>query len=351
MSKHLSEKLLTRAPYVDLVVGPDSYRRLPQLIDRLADGPILDVRLDREETYEGLDPVRHEGCRAWVTIERGCNRFCTFCIVPFVRGRERYVPVAEVVRQVENLAAEGYREITLLGQTVNAYRDGSLDFGGLLRRLGRIDGIDRIRFTSPHPSEFTPDMIATMAAEPKVCPHVHLPVQSGSDRVLAAMRRDYTRGEYLDLTDRIREAMPDVAITTDIIAGFPGETEEEFEETLELMRRIRFDSAFMFLYSAREGTAAHRDLADDVPPEEKRRRLERVVALQEQTSLEINRGLIGRTVRVLLEGESRRDPSRLHGRTGGFKTAIVPREGLVAGTFVDVRVEEATSHTLFGNPT
>ena len=348
MSKHLSEKLVDRAPSVDLVVGPDSYRRLPELIGALAGEPSLDVRLDRGETYEGIDPVRREGVNAWVTVERGCDRFCTFCIVPFVRGRERCVPAAEVVRQVEALAEAGFREVTLLGQTVNAYRDGEVGFAGLLRRLCRVDGIERIRFTSPHPSAFTPGLIETMAEEAKVCKHIHLPVQSGSDRVLAVMRRDYTAGWYLDLVDRLRGAMPGVALTTDIIVGFPGESETDLEATLDLMARVRFDAAFTFMYSPREGTAAHRELPDDVSREEKVRRLERVVALQEGVSLEINRGMVGRVVKVLVDGPSKRGPEQFHGKTEGFKTAVFPRGAVRPNTFADVRVNGATSHTLLG---
>ncbi|OGG46334.1 MAG: tRNA (N6-isopentenyl adenosine(37)-C2)-methylthiotransferase MiaB [Candidatus Handelsmanbacteria bacterium RIFCSPLOWO2_12_FULL_64_10] len=348
MSKHLSEKLVDRAPYVDLVVGPDSYRRLPDLIGRLSGEPALDVRLDRGETYVGVDPVRRQGVNAWVTVERGCDRFCTFCIVPYVRGRERCVPAAEVARQAQGLAEEGYREVTLLGQTVNAYRDGEVDFAGLLRRLCRIDGIERIRFTSPHPSEFTPGLIETMAEEPKVCKHVHLPVQSGSDRILTAMRRDYTSGKYLGLVDRIRAAMPGVALTTDIIVGFPGESEEDFRATVDLMARVRYDSAFTFIYSPRAGTAAYRELADDIPYDVKRGRLEAVVALQERVSLEINRSLIGQAARVLAEGESKRSREQFHGKTEGFKTAVFPRGAVRPNTFVDVRVTDATSHTLFG---
>ena len=348
MSKHLSEKLVDRAPYVDLVVGPDSYRRLPDLIEALAGEPSLDVRLDRGETYEGIDPVRREGVNAWVTVERGCDRFCTFCIVPFVRGRERCVPAAEVVRQVEGLAREGFQEVTLLGQTVNAYRDGEVDFAGLLRRLCRVEGIARIRFTSPHPSEFTPRLIEAMAETPKVCRHVHLPVQSGSDRVLAVMRRDYTAGWYLDLVDRLRETMPGVALTTDIIVGFPGESEVDFEATLNLMARVRYDAAFTFMYSPREGTAAHRDLPDDVSREVKVRRLERAVAFQEGVSLAIHRGMVGRTVRVLVAGPSKRDPEQFYGKTEGFKTAVFPRGKVRPNTFVEVRVDGATSHTLLG---
>ena len=348
MSKHLSEKLIDRAPYVDLVVGPDSYRGLPELIGKASGEPAFDLRMDRAETYMGVDPARRGGVNAWVTVERGCDKFCSFCIVPFVRGRERCVPAQEVVRQVNSLADEGYREVTLLGQTVNAYRDGEVGFANLLRMLAGIDGIERIRFTSPHPSEFTPGLIDAMAEEPKVCAHIHLPVQSGSDRILSAMKRDYDSGEYCRLVEKIRAAMPGVALTTDIIVGFPGESDEDFQETVDLMRNVRYDAAFMFMYSPREGTTAERELQDDIPRDLKRQRLESIVAHQEEISLEINRSFIGRTVRVLVEGESKRDPDRFYGKSEGYKTTIFPRGSTRENTFVDVSVDRVTSHTLLG---
>ena len=348
MSKHLSEKLMDRAPYVDLVVGPDSYRGLPALIGKASGEPAFDLRMDRAETYMGVDPARRGGVNAWVTVERGCDKFCSFCIVPFVRGRERCVPAQEVVRQVKCLADEGYREVTLLGQTVNAYRDGEIDFASLLRMLACIDGIERIRFTSPHPSEFTPGLIDAMAKEPKVCAHIHLPVQSGSDRILSAMKRDYDSGEYCRIVEKIRGPCPAVALTTDIIVGFPGESDEDFQETVNLMRNVRYDAAFMFMYSPREGTTAERELQDDIPRDLKRERLESIVAHQEEVSLEINRSFVGRTVRVLVEGESKRDPNRFYGKSEGYKTVIFPRGSTRKNTFVDVSVDRATSHTLLG---
>lgn len=348
MAKHLADTLPDRMPYVDLVVGPDSYRRLPELIQGTADGALLDVRLDRDEHYAGLRPVREEGTNAWVSIMRGCDKFCSFCIVPYVRGRERSVDAEEVLRQVEAAASEGFQEITLLGQTVNSYRDGRHDFSDLLRMTARVAGIRRIRFTSPHPSDFSGKLIETMAGEDKVCNYIHLPAQSGSDRVLAAMKRTYTSDAYLTLVDRLRRAMPDLCISTDIITGFPGEAACDFEATLDLMRAVRFDSAFMFKYSPREGTAAYREMPDTVTEEEKGRRLNAVIALQNEISEAINRGYVGRTLEVLVDGDARRGGGQAVGKTRGFKKVVFPKAGACPNTFVHVKVAHATSHTLMG---
>ena len=265
MAQHLSETLPVRAPFVDLVMGPDSYRRLPDLLAQSSDDALLDVRLDRSENYIGVTPVRREGTNAWVTIIRGCDKFCTFCIVPFVRGRERSIAADEIVRQVQLVAQEGFREVTLLGQTVNSYREDGCDFADLLRRVAAVDGIERLRFTSPYPVDFSDRVIEAMAELDEVCPYLHLPVQSGSDAQLSAMRRGYSIGEYRTLVKKLRRAMPDLALSTDIIAGFCGETEQDFRQTCELMEEVRFDSAFMFKYSEREGTLAAKKMPDDVP--------------------------------------------------------------------------------------
>jgi len=335
-------------PYVDLVVGPDSYRRLPKLIQGTADEALLDVRLDRDEQYVGLHPARQEGTNAWVSIMRGCDKFCSFCIVPYVRGRERSVDAQEALRQVETAASEGFQEITLLGQTVNSYHDGRHDFADLLRMTARVTGIRRIRFTSPHPSDFSDKLIETMAGEDKVCKYVHLPVQSGSDRVLAAMKRTYTSGEYRKLVDRLRNAMPGLCISTDIMTGFPGEAVCDFEATLDLMRAVRFDSAFMFRYSPREGTVAYREMPDTVAEAEKGRRLNAVIALQNEISEAINRSYIGRTLEVLVDGDARRGGGQAVGKSRGFKKVVFPKAGARPNTFVHVKVTHATSHTLIG---
>lgn len=353
MAQHLATSLPTRAPWVDLVAGPDSYARLPELLAQTADETLLDTRLSRSENYIGIDPARRQnGINAWVTIIRGCDKFCTFCIVPYVRGRERSLPADEILRQVNHLAAEGFHEVTLLGQTVNSYNDGSTSFGALLRRVAAVDGIERVRFTSPYPVDFTDEVIAAMAETDEVCPSLHLPVQSGSEAQLAAMQRGYTARQYRDLVRRLRQAMPELALTTDIITGFCGETEDDFQQTLELMQEIRFDSAFMFKYSERSGTQAARSMPDDVPEAVKKERLQRVIKLQEATSKQVNAAMVGRRVQVMVEGPSRRnapDGSTTHfGRTPQNKVTVFPQP-VPANRIVEVDVDRTTSHTLFGS--
>ena len=344
MAQHVRDRLLDAVPHLDFVVGPDAYRRLPELLDG---DPFVDVRLDREETYADITPEREAGVRAWITIMRGCDRFCTFCIVPYVRGRERSLPAAAVLAQVRAVAAGGYREIVFLGQTVNAYRDGETDFGTLLRAASDVDGIARIRFTSPHPSDMTDSVIEAMATSDTICPQLHLPVQSGSPAVLARMERGYTRDGYLRLVERLRAAIPELALTTDIIVGFPGETEADFEATLDLMRTVRYDSAFMFKYSRREHTKAAK-WEETVAEEEKSRRLQAVIALQERTAAAINAATVGQTVEVLVEGPARRRTGWLAGKTPQFKTTVFPDCGAQPGELVQVRVAESTAHTLIG---
>lgn len=350
MAKHLAEQLLDRLPYVDLVVGPDSYRRLPELIGEAAGNPALDVRLDRGEDYLELDPVRQEGTNAWITIMRGCDKFCTFCIVPYVRGRERSVPADDLLRQVRLAASEGFQEVTLLGQTVNSYHDGETDFADLLKMVASVEGIRRIRFTSPHPSDFSEKLIGTIAEESKICRFIHLPVQSGSDRVLEAMKRTYSSGRYVDLVDRLRSSLPGLCLSTDVIVGFPCEDDSDFESTMALMRHVRYDSAFMFKYSPRKGTVAYREIPDTVPETEKSRRLQAVIAQQTGISGEINRRYVGRLQEVLVEGDARRGKEQAVGKSDGFKTVVFPRDGIRTNTFVDVRITDATSHTLIGRP-
>ncbi|GIW44991.1 MAG: tRNA-2-methylthio-N(6)-dimethylallyladenosine synthase [Candidatus Binatia bacterium] len=351
MAQHVRDRLLDRLPFVDFVVGPDAYRRLPEVLKEAGPDPYVDVRLDRTETYADLAPQREAGVRAWVTIMRGCDKFCTFCVVPYVRGRERSVPAALLLEQVRQLAREGFREVVYLGQTVNAYRDGEVDFAGLLRKTNEIPELLRIRFTSPHPADMTEAAITAIAECEKVCPQVHLPVQSGSDRVLQRMARGYTVEQFLRLVETLRRARPDLALSTDIIVGFPGESREDFEATLQLMREVRFDQAFMFQYSARSGTKAAR-WPETVAPEEKQERLRAVIALQESIAFERNQAWVGRTVEVLVEGSARKRPGWLAGKTPQFKTCVFPEPttpNSLLGTLVRVHVSEANSHTLFGN--
>jgi tRNA-2-methylthio-N6-dimethylallyladenosine synthase len=357
MAEHLKSKVIERAPQVDVVAGPDSYRRIAGLIENRR-GPgapsapaVVDVKLDREEVYEGLSgAVGGDGVSGFVTIQRGCDKFCTFCVVPYTRGRERAVAPREVLRQVRAHAEAGYREVVLLGQTVNSYRHEEADFADLLRAVATVDGIERIRFTSPYPVDFTARVIDVLAEEPRVCKYVHLPVQSGSDRVLERMRRGYTAGEFRALVATLRERVPGIAISTDILSGFSGEDDDDHAATIALMNELRFDFAFMFSYSEREMTYAARHIRDDVPPAIKKQRLREIVAVQERISGEINRAQVGQRQRVLIHSRSRRSEAELFGRTDGFKAVVLPRGDLGPGDLVDVVVERANLATLFARP-
>lgn len=344
MVQHLRATLLERAPYVDVLVGPDAYRSLPGLLAGETNDPQIDLRLDRGEMYADIAPAREDGVRAWVTAMRGCDRFCTFCVVPFVRGRERSLPGAALVEQVRTLSAAGHREVVYLGQTVNAYHDGTWSFADLLRHTAEVDGIERIRFTSPHPAEMTDDLIDVMAHVAKVSPYLHLPVQCGSDRVLQRMARDYDTAAYLALVDRLREAIPTLALSTDLIVGFPGETTEDFGATLDLVRRVRYDHAFMFKYSRRTGTKAYA-LGETVSDDEKTERLQELIGLQELIAAEKNQALVGQTVSVLVEGAAKRPDGWHFGRTPQFKATVLPGPAQV-GSVVDVTIGRATAHTL-----
>ncbi|MBA3455586.1 MAG: tRNA (N6-isopentenyl adenosine(37)-C2)-methylthiotransferase MiaB [Deltaproteobacteria bacterium] len=351
MAEHLKESLAERTPAVDVIAGPDSYRRLPELLTAARSAhaqPIIDVKLDKAETYEGLSgALGGDGVSGFVTIQRGCDKFCTFCVVPYTRGRERGTPPREVLRQVRELASAGYREVMLLGQTVNSYEWDETSFAELLRAVCRVDGIERVRFTSPYPVDFTDDVIAAIAEEPKICKYVHLPVQSGSDVVLERMKRGYTVADYRAIVGGLRRAMPQIALSTDILSGFSGETEEDHAQTLALMREIRFDSAFMFAYSERDLTVAAKKLPDDIDEATKKRRLQEIIALQERVSAEVFAAHVGRAERVLVHGPSKRDPAQLMGRTDGFKTVILPAGVGAVGELVDVTIERATMATLF----
>jgi tRNA-2-methylthio-N6-dimethylallyladenosine synthase len=350
MAEHLKEKILDQAPYIDLVVGPDAYRRLPDLLAQVGTGdPVVDVKLDKHETYDGITPARGEGVTGWITIQRGCDKFCTFCIVPYTRGRERGTAPREVLRQARDLSDMGYREVTLLGQTVNSYRYEGIDFADLLRSVAEVEGLERIRFTSPYPIDFTDKLIATIAELPKVPEYVHLPLQSGSDPILSAMRRGYTLDEYRTLVRKLRAAMPDIGISTDIIVGFPDETDDDHRRTVEALEEFDFDSAFMFAYSEREGTYASKRIPDSVPDEVKKRRLTEVIALQERIGAARYAAQRGRVVEVLAEGPSRRDDGRCFGRARDFKATLFESpEPPQAGSLVRVLVEHSTSHSLFG---
>ncbi len=347
MAQHVRDTLLDRLPWVDFIVGPDSYRRLPELLGNGNGDPFIDVRLDRAETYADIVPQRDAGVRAWLTIMRGCDKFCTFCIVPYVRGRERSVDAESLIAQAHTLADEGFKEIVFLGQTVNAYRDGDVDFAELLRRTAAIDGIERIRFTSPHPSDMTDRVIAAVGEHAKICPQIHLPVQSGSDRVLANMERGYTVDEYRGIVEKLRIAVPGIALSTDIIVGFPGEDETDFQATIDLMNEVGYDQAYMFKYSQRSGTKAAK-WEETVSEDEKGRRLQTIIEQQHERAARIHQGLIGSSFPVLVEEQARRGAGWMFGKTPHFRTTIFQSTSVQPGEIVDVRIVEASAHTLTG---
>lgn len=349
VAQRLGAGLARGGPRVDFVVGTDRYDRLPDAVAAAWDGvTTVETGADPKQRYEERPRPKGAAISEFVSVMRGCDNFCSYCIVPHVRGRERSRPAESVLAEIEALVGLGTREVTLIGQNVNSYHDGELGFGDLLERADRVPGLARIRFATSHPKDLSPGLIETVAAAEHVCEHVHLPVQSGADRILGAMNRSYTRGEYLDLVASIRGAIPDASLTTDVIVGFPGETDADFRETLSLMTQVRFDSAFMFRYSVREGTAAA-ELPDDVPEETKIERLEEVITLEKAVAEEKNASLEGVTVEVLVEGPSERDPSVLFGRTRGGKATVFEGSPDLVGTLARVTVASSTAWTLRGS--
>ena len=348
MAERLKDQLLESGK-VDIVAGPDAYRSLPRLIAAASQGhPQIDVLLSREETYGDISPVRLDknGVSAFISIMRGCNNVCSYCVVPYTRGAERSRDWKTILREACDCAAPGYKEVTLLGQNVDSYRDGEVDFARLLTLVAEaVPGL-RIRFSTSNPQDISDAVLETMAAHANICRHIHLPVQSGSDRILEKMRRRYTRAGYLERVEKIRSLMPDCAITTDVIAGFCSETEEDHRDTLSLFEEVGFDAAFMFYYSERPGTLAARKYPDDVDLPTKTRRLEEIIALQNRLSLESNRRDLGKTFRVLVEGPSKRNPAELCGRTSQNKMCVWPDTVHKAGDFVDVVVNDCTQATL-----
>ena len=350
MAERLGEALLESGK-VDVVAGPDAYRSLPRLLAAASQGhPQIDVLLAREETYGDIAPVRVDknGVSAFISIMRGCNNVCSYCVVPYTRGAERSRDRRTIVREACDCAQQGYREITLLGQNVDSYRDGDCDFAQLLALVAGAVPDLRIRFSTSNPQDISDAVLQTMAAHPNICRHIHLPVQSGSDRMLEKMRRRYTRAGYLERVSKIRALMPDCAITTDVIAGFCSETEEDHRDTLSLFGEVGFDAAFMFQYSERPGTLAAKKYPDDVPPEVKTRRLEEIIAVQNRLSLESNRRDLGKTFRVLVEGPSKRNPAELCGRNSQNKMCVWPDTVHRAGDFVDVKIKDCSQATLLG---
>lgn len=340
----MAAEIRRRFPFVDLVLGTHNRHELPRLVDEVRKGrsPVEAVWQEAQDIPEGLPVRRVSGLRAWVPVIYGCNNFCTYCIVPYVRGRERSRNPQAILEEVRRLVAAGYREITLLGQNVNSYgRDlaEGTDFADLLSLLDGVDGLWRIRFTTSHPKDFSEKLIAAVASLPKVCEHIHLPAQAGSNRVLHRMNRRYTREEYLELVEKIRAAMPGVALSTDLMVGFPGETRKDFEDTLDLVRRVQFDQAFTFVYNPRRGTPAA-DWPDQVPVAEKTARIQELIRVQQEIGLARNRAEEGRVLDVLVEGPSATRPDLLAGRTRTNKTVVLPGDLTLVGRLVRVRIEE-----------
>ncbi|HVX40113.1 MAG TPA: tRNA (N6-isopentenyl adenosine(37)-C2)-methylthiotransferase MiaB [Gemmatimonadaceae bacterium] len=350
MAQRLGPQLLDKAKHVSLVIGPDGYRALPALIEGARRGERgIHTAFDLEEQYEDFQPRRFDRVKAWIPVQRGCDYKCTYCIVPTTRGPERSRQLADVVRETRAVVEEGMSEVVLLGQTVNSYNDGEHDFADLLRALGGVDGLHRLRFTSPHPNDFTDRVIDAMAEVDAVCEHVHLPMQSGSSRILKRMLRRYTREGYLDCVARLRAAIPGLSVTTDVIVGFPGETDEDFEETLAVVREVEFADAFTFKFSPRDGTPATRMPAElTVPDEVASERLARLVETVRGMSRARNLQLLGTRTEVLVEREAKRGEAMLMTRTRDFKTVLVPGTEAMLGKYLNVELTGTTGSTFTG---
>ena len=349
MAERLRKDLIEEKKIVDLVVGPDEYRRLPELIDVAFNGEKgIGVKLSRTETYDDIIPYREDGLQAWISVMRGCDKFCSFCVVPFTRGRERSRALDSVVNEIRLLSQRGFREITLLGQNVNSYIDNGNDFADLLAACAVVDRKMRIRFTTSHPQDLSDKLLYTIAEHDNLCNYIHLPVQSGSNRVLELMNRTYSIEHYLTLIDKARKIIPGVSFSTDIISGFPTESYEDHVMTLDVMRQVKYDGAYMFKYSPREGTKSFK-MDDDVPEDIKSKRLQEIIELQRQISFEVNQQLLDKEEIVLVEGLSRKSDQYLSGRTGTNKVVIFPfDEKIEEGSYVKVKINRATSATLFG---
>ena len=349
MAQSMKHDLLESKPYVDIVLGPDSYRRLPGILKRHEkdQNSQVDTTLSRFEVYEDLFPNRKKGVNAWISIMRGCDKFCSFCIVPFTRGRERSRSLDGIIAEVEQAVFDGFVEITLLGQNVNSYNYKDIRFHQLLEEVAKTQGLKRIRYTSPHPQDITYDLLITMAIHDNICNHVHLPLQAGSDRILKRMNRTYSRGQFIQLAKMIREVVPNCGISTDIIVGFPGETDGEFKKTLDVMEEIKFDSAFTFKYSPRRGTKAA-EYEDQIIDKVKQMRLEMIIAAQKFHTLERNQHYVGRVESVIAEKESRRSVNQLAGRTDSNKWVIFDKEDVQIKDMVPVHILEAKGISLHG---
>ncbi|WP_447972824.1 tRNA (N6-isopentenyl adenosine(37)-C2)-methylthiotransferase MiaB [Nitrospira sp. Kam-Ns4a] len=353
MAQNLKKELLETESLVDILAGPDAYRRLPDLLtnalERQEKG--IAVELLEYETYDDIVPERTEGVNAWIAVMRGCDNFCSFCVVPYTRGRERSRDPESILREAQALATQGYKQVTLLGQNVNSYRSGDWDFARLLTAVAEVPGIERVRFTSPHPKDFPPALLDAVASHPRICKHIHLPLQAGNDRILHLMNRTYTRRDYLRLVEAIRRRNPEIALTTDLICGFCSETDAEFEDTVRTVLEVEYHAAFIFKYSERKHTIAARKYPDDVPDAVKAARVARLVDLQKGISLRKNLATVGRILPVLVEGDAKKSPRQWMGRADNNVTVVWDKDGSRArpGDFVSIRITRASATTLFGD--
>jgi len=349
MAQRIGQQVLGEKPYIDFAVGPDSYRELPKILQQLDSAPSQQFKADVSdfESYADIYPSRIDGVSAWVAIMRGCNNFCAYCIVPYLRGRERSRPAENILEEVQRLSHEGFIEVILLGQNVNSYHNGMIDFPDLIARVGQVEGIRRVRFASSHPKDVSMKLIETIARHESICNHIHLAAQSGSNRVLKLMNRHYTREHYLSLLEKARNVIKGVSFSTDIIVGFPGETERDFLDTLDLVRQARFDNAFTFKYNPRAGTKAA-EMEETVSEQEKLTRLNTLNDLQNEITLQNYRALIGQRVKVLVEGRSKKSNEQYMGRTATNKIVVFPKRVGIIGTIVELRITAAEGHTLFG---
>ena len=349
MAQSLKHDILENKPYVDIVLGPDSYRKLPELLNRhkINKQSLVDTELSRYEVYDDLFPSRKKGINAWITIMRGCDKFCTFCIVPFTRGRERSRSIDGIVNEIKNAVKDGFTEVTLLGQNVNSYNFDGQKFHVLLENVARVPGLKRLRYTSPHPQDITIELLDIMARNDNICNSIHLPLQSGSDRILKRMNRTYTSDHFINIVRKIREILPDAGISTDIIVGFPGESEKDFSATINVMEKINFDSAFTFKYSPRNGTKAS-GYEDQINEDIKQKRLEQIISLQKSHTILRNQSYLGKIENVLIEKQSKRNIGKWAGRTDSNKWVIFDKDHASIKDIVPVLIMEARGITLHG---
>lgn len=357
MAQNLKSELAEKEPLIDVLAGPDSYRQLPRLLANALDAQEEGLKqkafaldLSEYETYENIMPDRNNGVNAWITVMRGCDNFCSFCVVPYTRGRERSRDPESILLEARDAAVRGFKQITLLGQNVNSYHHGAWDFAKLISAVADQPGIERVRFTSPHPKDFPPALIEAIAAHPRICKHIHLPLQSGSDRILEMMGRTYTGTDYLALVDRIRTIIPDVVLTTDIICGFCSESDEDFQATARLVEQAQLDSAYIFKYSERKNTIAARKYVDDVPDQLKGQRVAKLVEIQRAITAERNRRYIGKAVEVLIEGDATKSSTQGMGKTDGNITVVWDKNTghSEPGTLLTKHIFDASTATLYG---